>query len=54
MKKKSVVKLNREIMSGTPCFSGTRLPARTLLDYIEGGDILDEFLAQYPTVLPRK
>jgi uncharacterized protein (DUF433 family) len=50
MKKKSVVKIDPEILSGTPCFEGTRVPVRALLDYIEGGDALDEFLKQYPTV----
>jgi uncharacterized protein (DUF433 family) len=50
MKKKSVVKIDPEILSGTPCFVGTRVPVRALLDYIEGGDTLDEFLEQYPTV----
>jgi len=50
MKRSSVVKIDPEIMSGTPCFAGTRVPVRTLLDYIEGGDTLDEFLEQFPTV----
>lgn len=50
MKKRSVVKIDPEIMSGTPCFGGTRVPARTLIDYIEGGDTLDAFLEDFPTV----
>ncbi len=50
MKKRSVVKVDPEIMSGTPCFAGTRVPARTLIDYIEGGDTLDDFLEGFPTV----
>ena len=50
MKKNSVVKIDPEIMSGTPCFAGTRVPARTLIDYIEGGDTLDDFLEGFPTV----
>lgn len=50
MKKRSVVKIDPEIMSGTPCFDGTRVPARTLIDYIEGGDTLDAFLEDFPTV----
>ena len=50
MKTNSVVKIDPEIMSGTPCFAGTRVPVRALLDYIEGGETLDEFLEQYPTV----
>ncbi|MEX1256907.1 MAG: DUF433 domain-containing protein [Gemmatimonadota bacterium] len=39
-----------EIMGGTPVFVGTRVPAKTLLDYIEGGDTLDEFLDHFPSV----
>lgn len=39
-----------DIMGGTPVFVGTRVPARTLLDYLEGGDTLDEFLAHFPSV----
>jgi len=50
MKKKSVIKVDPKIMGGTPCFSGTRVPARTLIDYIEGGDTLDSFLEDFPTV----
>ena len=50
MKTKTVVKVDLEIMSGTPCFAGTRVPARTLIDYLEGGDSLDEFLEDFPTV----
>ncbi len=50
MKKSSVVVADPEIMSGEPCFAGTRVPVRALLDYIEGGETLDEFLEQYPTV----
>jgi uncharacterized protein (DUF433 family) len=49
MKSKIVVS-DPEIMSGTPCFAGTRVPAKTLIDYIEGGDTLDEFLDDFPTV----
>jgi uncharacterized protein (DUF433 family) len=37
-------------MSGTPCFAGTRVPARTLIDYIESGDTLEDFLEDFPTV----
>jgi uncharacterized protein (DUF433 family) len=50
MKVKSVVMVDPEIMSGTPCFAGTRVPVRALLDYIEGGESLDDFLEQFPTV----
>jgi uncharacterized protein (DUF433 family) len=44
------VVIDPAIMSGEPCFAGTRVPVRALLDYIEGGETLDEFLEQYPTV----
>jgi uncharacterized protein (DUF433 family) len=39
-----------EIMHGQPVFRGTRVPAQTLLDYIEGGDPLEDFLEGFPTV----
>ena len=50
MKKSSVVTADPKILSGEPCFAGTRVPVRALLDYIEGGETLDAFLEQYPTV----
>ena len=37
-------------MGGTPVFPGTRVPVQTLLDYIEAGDTIDEFLLGFPTV----
>jgi uncharacterized protein (DUF433 family) len=48
--KTSIVSIDPEIMGGTPCFSGTRVPVQTLLDYIEAGDSIDEFLDGFPTV----
>lgn len=39
-----------EIMHGVPCFRGTRVPLQTLFDYLEGGDPLEEFLEDFPTV----
>ena len=50
MKKKSVVKIDPEIMSGTPCFAGTRVPIRSLFDYLEGGHPLVDFFDDFPTV----
>lgn len=47
---KSIIHSDPEIHSGDPVFVGTRVPVRTLLDYIEGGDSLDEFLDNFPTV----
>ena len=45
-----VVTSNPEIMSGTPVFVGTRVPFQTLLDYLEAGQPLSEFLEDFPTV----
>lgn len=45
-----VIVANSEIMNGTPCFRGTRVPFKNLIDYLEGGHSLDEFLRQFPTV----
>ena len=39
-----------DVLGGTPVFRGTRVPVSTLLDFLEGGDTLDEFLQQFPTV----
>ena len=47
---KPVVHSDPEILGGTPVFLGTRVPFQTLLDYIEGGETLDEFLENFPTV----
>ena len=38
------------ILGGEPVFSGTRVPFKVLTDYLEGGDTLDQFLEQYPSV----
>lgn len=37
-------------MGGTPVFAGTRVPVQTLLDYLEAGESIDDFLAGFPTV----
>jgi uncharacterized protein (DUF433 family) len=39
-----------EVMHGAPVFRGTRVPVKTLFDYLENGDSLDDFLAGFPTV----
>jgi uncharacterized protein (DUF433 family) len=46
----SVIKIDPEIMSGAPCFAGTRVPIQNLIDYLEGGDSIDEFLEDFPSV----
>ena len=45
-----VVTVDSRIMHGTPCFTGTRVPVQTLLDYIEDGDTLDNFLRDFEGV----
>ena len=47
---KDLVEVDPEKMSGTPVFTGTRVPINHLFDYLEGGDTIDEFLDQFPTV----
>lgn len=46
----SVIHTDPEILGGTPVFVGTRVPLKTLIDYLEGGHPLDEFLDDFPTV----
>jgi uncharacterized protein (DUF433 family) len=48
--KPSVIHSDPGILGGTPVFVGTRVPLRTLFDYLEGGETLDEFLRQFPSV----
>jgi uncharacterized protein (DUF433 family) len=45
-----VILSDPDVMSGTPCFRGTRVPFKNLIDYLEGGHSLGEFLRQFPTV----
>jgi uncharacterized protein (DUF433 family) len=46
----SVVVRDPEILSGEPVFRGTRVPFQALLDYLEGGETIDEFLIDFPGV----
>jgi uncharacterized protein (DUF433 family) len=39
-----------EVMGGAPVFTGTRVPVQNLVDYLEGGESIDDFLAGFPTV----
>lgn len=50
MHQASVIVSDPEILGGTPVFRGTRVPFKNLLDYLEGGHRLDEFLEQFPSV----
>jgi uncharacterized protein (DUF433 family) len=46
----AVIARSPDVLDGTPVFAGTRVPVRTLLEYLEAGDRLDDFLADFPTV----
>jgi uncharacterized protein (DUF433 family) len=46
----SIIHADPDILGGTPVFAGTRVPASTLLDYLEAGDSLGDFLEDFPTV----
>jgi len=46
----AVVTSASDIMGGTPVFTGTRVPVQTLLDYLEAGESIDDFLAGFPSV----
>jgi uncharacterized protein (DUF433 family) len=48
-----VVTIDKEVMHGAPCFAYTRVPVQTLIDFLETGETIDDFLAVYPTI-PRR
>jgi uncharacterized protein (DUF433 family) len=48
--KKSSVSTSPDVMSGTPVFTGTRVPVQTLIDFLEAGESIDDFLEGFPTV----
>ncbi|HEV8144992.1 MAG TPA: DUF433 domain-containing protein [Bryobacteraceae bacterium] len=50
----SAVTIDGEIMHGIPCFTGTRVPVQTLIDFLESGDSVDDFLAVYPSISRRQ
>jgi uncharacterized protein (DUF433 family) len=50
MIQRKLITSDREILGGVPVFTGTRVPVKTLFDYLEHGHPLDEFLDDFPTV----
>ena len=46
----TIVSRSPDVMGGLPVFQGTRVPVQTLLDYIEGGETIDDFLKGFPSV----
>ena len=49
-----LISCSPDILGGTPVFFGTRVPVQTLLDYLEGGETIDDFLKGFPTVKREK
>jgi len=54
MKTPKIISSSPDMMGGTPVLSGTRVPVQTLVDYLEGGYSIDDFLKGYPTVKRRQ
>lgn len=50
MSRSDVIRVDPEVLGGTPVFAGTRVPVATLIDYLESGDRLEDFLDDFPTV----
>jgi uncharacterized protein (DUF433 family) len=48
-----VVTIDKEAMHGTPCFAQNRVPVQTLIDFLDAGETIDDFLAVYPSI-PRQ
>ena len=47
---RNLISVDPQVQGGAPVFSGTRVPVKNLFDYLEAGDTLDEFLADFPSV----
>jgi uncharacterized protein (DUF433 family) len=45
-----IAAIDKDIVHGTPCFAGTRVPVQTLLDFLETGESIDDFLKVYPYI----
>jgi len=46
----NIITISPDIQSGTPVFAGTRVPIKNLFDYLKGGDTIEEFLNDFPSV----
>jgi uncharacterized protein (DUF433 family) len=49
-RERAITKVDPDIQGGTPCFAGTRVPVKSLFDYLARGRSLDYFLEQFPSV----
>lgn len=50
MRQEEIINSDPEILGGTPVFTGTRVPVRSLFDHLEAGDSIDDFLEGFPSV----
>ena len=50
MSENQFIQSSPEVLNGTPVFTGTRVPVQTLIDYLQGGSRVADFLADFPTV----
>jgi len=50
MRQEKIIQSNPEVLGGTPVFTGTRVPVRSLFDHLEAGDSIDDFLDGFPSV----
>jgi len=50
MQREEIIDSNPEVLGGTPVFTGTRVPVRSLFDHLEAGDSIDDFLEGFPSV----
>lgn len=50
MRREEIIQSNPEVLGGTPVFTGTRVPVRSLFDHLEAGDSIDDFLEGFPSV----
>jgi uncharacterized protein (DUF433 family) len=44
------ISIDKDVLHGIPCFAGSRVPVQTLVDFLESGDSIDQFLAVYPYI----
>jgi uncharacterized protein (DUF433 family) len=48
--RKAIIEVSNQILGGVPVFAGTRVPVQALIDYLEAGDRIDDFIEDFPTV----
>jgi uncharacterized protein (DUF433 family) len=48
--RKAIIEVSNQVLGGVPVFAGTRVPVQALIDYLEAGDRIDDFIEDFPTV----